>query len=387
MKRWIVTIVSVVALCLFAFPAFAANQYWTGSGSGTINGVSYYYTVDYRGTAYDNYDRNTRITAMTATQNGSSYTYSITNSNTYTYERSDVVHISMTIRNRNTKVAVADLNNFQLRYTGTLTSVPDTIGVVNWANADVYNIDYNPTATTPSLQINFRSTESLVLMPDQQLDIQFDLVLTDSYTGTSSTVSSPVFFGSDFVNMTLNQMPGSFALYTIEEYANQFEGFDSYYVKALLTIKQYLSNIASDTGSSTVQAINAKLLTILSRLQTIIDNQNPANQATDDLSNDSQSSSTTQDQIHAQEQQWYQDNSAALANTGLSNYQFSAPVSGSLSAVATQFSELWNVLGDWVQIYFFVLTLSLATFILRHRPHTKTVQRQTSGGGKQTTHG
>lgn len=177
MKRWVAIIVSVVAVCLFAFPVSAANAYWTGSGSGTINGVSYYYTVDYRGTAYDNYDRNTRITAMTATQNGGSYTYSITNSNTYSYERSDVVHISMTIRNRNTKIAVADLNNFQLRYTGTLTSVPDTIGVVNWANADVYNIDYNPTASSPSLQINFRSTESLVLMPDQQLDIQFDLVL------------------------------------------------------------------------------------------------------------------------------------------------------------------------------------------------------------------
>lgn len=368
MKKQIISFLTcgLLVIC-FCFPVYAANQYPTGSGSGSINGVSYYYTVDDRGDYWENYDRNTRITAMSAALNGTVYTYSITNSNTYNWDRSSVVHVSMTIRNRNTKIAVADLNNFQLRYTGTLSVVPTYIGVVNWSNADVYNIDYNPSASSPSFQINFRSTESLVLMPDQQLDIQFDLVLTQEYSGSSSSVGS--IYGSDFVNMTLNQMPGSFTLYTVEEYADTFEGFDSFYVRTLGKLYQII-------GYNSGYTINNLLDIIRQKLNTIIENQNPTTQQSDEISDSSESVAFELETAHDQEQQWYSDNDAAIAQTGLSNFEYSQDQLTGISHVVGQWTQVWSALGSWNTVYIFTLMLSLATFIIRHEPTTKIKQKR-----------
>lgn len=95
------------------------------------------------------------------------------------------------------------------------------------------------------------------------------------------------------------------------------------------------------------------------------------------ISDDSGNVSDNQDQIHAQEQQWYSDNEAAIEATGLSNFEFSSGELDGLTQLRLQFSQVWGALGDWTLVYIFVLSLSLATFILRHRPTTKAQQRMT----------
>lgn len=80
----------------------------------------------------------------------------------------------------------------------------------------------------------------------------------------------------------------------------------------------------------------------------------------------------TQEQIiHQQEVQWYQDNESAIHNVGLENFNFSSGALGGLSVMQQHFANVWSALGDLNLIYIFTLTISLATFIIRHMPRTK----------------
>ena len=94
------------------------------------------------------------------------------------------------------------------------------------------------------------------------------------------------------------------------------------------------------------------------------------------VQDDSNDVSDTLDTVHSQEQQWYQQNSVAIESTGLSNYQFTNNQKDGLLVAVTQFSDVWTALGNWNLIYIFTLILSLATFILRHRPTTRAQQRR-----------
>lgn len=84
--------------------------------------------------------------------------------------------------------------------------------------------------------------------------------------------------------------------------------------------------------------------------------------ASDDLANQS-------NQIHSQEQSYYQQNASAIESTGLKNYRFSGDQQNGIGAVSNDFSDLWNALGSWNSVYIFSLTLGLALTILRHAPH------------------
>lgn len=95
----------------------------------------------------------------------------------------------------------------------------------------------------------------------------------------------------------------------------------------------------------------------------------------DQISDDSGTLSDTESQIHQQEQQWYSDNESAIEATGLSNFEFSSGELDGLTQLRLQFAQVWGALGDWTLVYIFVLSLSLATFILRHHPTTKAQQR------------
>lgn len=75
------------------------------------------------------------------------------------------------------------------------------------------------------------------------------------------------------------------------------------------------------------------------------------------------------DNIHSQEQSYYQQNASAIESTGLKNYRFSGDQQNGISAVSNDFTDLWNALGSWNSVYIFSLTLGLALTILRHAPH------------------
>lgn len=117
------------------------------------------------------------------------------------------------------------------------------------------------------------------------------------------------------------------------------------------------------------------LNSIKDKLQQLLDT-GIANQTTDNLEDQADDNTQTEDTIHAQEQQWYQDNETAINAVGLSNYQFTGDQTSGLTGVTSQFTSLWNALDGWTNVYIFVLTLSLATFILRHKPETKMTQEK-----------
>lgn len=353
-KKAVITLMSVVCMAVFCLPVSAAASYPQESGSGTINGVSYYWTVDYRGFETSIYDGDFLITKphVSLTDISTGQTGNITNyGKVHMFvETATVYHVSMTIRNRNDKIAVANLNDFQLRANALgFSKYPVGVCIRDAINADVYNVDLNDSSN--NFYLNFRSVPALTLQPDEQIDIQFDFCFIADYSSTGSLTDNP-YIGtsseavSGNLGFSLTSAPSSFSLYTVEEYANTYESFWSYLIRALQRI---ISN-----NETPYQEVNS---------------------AATDVGNDSNDVSDTLDTVHSQEEQWYNANSSAIEATGLSNYQWSTGQALGLNAVVGQFTQVWNSLGDWTLVYTFTLILSLATFILRHRPSTKMQQR------------
>lgn len=92
-------------------------------------------------------------------------------------------------------------------------------------------------------------------------------------------------------------------------------------------------------------------------------------------SQDSQSLKTQSDSVHQQEQQFFNQNSQAIAATGLSNYSFGVNGNG-VTAVSKDFTDIFNSLGDWNSVYIFSLTLGLALTIIRHVPSAVSRRRR-----------
>lgn len=87
-----------------------------------------------------------------------------------------------------------------------------------------------------------------------------------------------------------------------------------------------------------------------------------------DLDQQSNDIGSTSDAIHTQEQQFFNQNSQAIAQTGLSNYRFSSDQTGGISAVSNDFTAVFNALGGFNSVFIFSLTLALALRIIRHGP-------------------
>lgn len=92
---------------------------------------------------------------------------------------------------------------------------------------------------------------------------------------------------------------------------------------------------------------------------------------TSDLDNKSNAINNQESFIHQQEAQWYQQNEQSINDVGLANFNFGSGSLGGLAIMQQQFADIWNALGDFNLIYIFTLTISLATFIIRHMPKTK----------------
>lgn len=123
----------------------------------------------------------------------------------------------------------------------------------------------------------------------------------------------------------------------------------------------YSSPVTNDVPLSSHQDTNEILKDILEAIQ--------GNSGTNsDVSTDSGTLANQSDQVHSQEAAYYQQNSAAIQATGLSNYQFDASAVSGLTGVRGDFIDVWNSLGGWNSVYIFSLTLGLALTILRHSP-------------------
>lgn len=334
-------------MAVFCFPVSAAQQYpqKTSSASGD---VSAYCTIEFRGFATDEFSLNF---------------WDNRNANGAYYESAELYapvrfHVSVTLRNRSSKIQVADLNNFRLSVSGFNVASSfssslffDFYGItfLDASGVDVYDVSYNNSSNTAmAWSVDFRDRNSLVLEPDEQRDYSFDIYIPAYYRNQSPTPLPSVGLSATTFNSStwgITQVP-TFTAYTIEEYANVQEGWWSYLVRSLQRI------------------VNG--------------NQGPYEEVEDganDLADSATDSSSVLNDIHAQEEQWYNANSSAIEATGLSNYHWSTGQALGLNAVVGQFSQVWSALGDWTLVYTFTLILSLATFILRHRPSTKMQQR------------
>lgn len=342
----------------FCFPVFGAAQYPQETISETINGVGIYCTIDYRGFETSTYVGDflpLKPRYTTTTTNTGSYTNETVYGKVHMFiETATVYHVSLTIRNRNDKIAVADLNNFQFKATGvTFNNALVGVCIRNSINADVYNVDYNDSNT--NLYLSFRSVPSLTLQPDEQIDIQFDFCFIADYNNTGSLTDAP-YLGtsaeciSGNLGMTLNAKPSAFTLYTVEEYADTYESFWSYLIRALRSLSQHSEYDGTETNSA-------------------------------EVSSGSSDVTDTSDTIHASEAQWYQQNSTDIEATGLSNFQFSNNQITGLGGVRSDFNSLWSALSGWTLVYVFSLTLSLGILILRHLPR-KITSNGHYGGGK-----
>lgn len=133
-------------------------------------------------------------------------------------------------------------------------------------------------------------------------------------------------------------------------------------------------NLAYIQRSST----NNLLTSIDSNVQTITDAYTSnASNVTDTQSNIS-ATNTAEQQLHQAEQSFYQQNEQALNNVGLSNFSFSSDQSSGLGSVITDFTTLWNNIGPLQIIFTFTLSMSLATFLLRHKPVTGAIKKNES---------
>lgn len=80
------------------------------------------------------------------------------------------------------------------------------------------------------------------------------------------------------------------------------------------------------------------------------------------------STQSTVDYVHSQEQTWYAANQSAIEETGLSNARLSDNQYQGVYPVANDFNQLWVAIGPTKWIYLFTLMCSLAAFMLRHKP-------------------
>lgn len=117
--------------------------------------------------------------------------------------------------------------------------------------------------------------------------------------------------------------------------------------------------------SSTIPALNDPIIDTLGTISVY----------NDEISSESDAAGQLSDEIHQQETIWYDQNSSAMESVGLSNYQYNTQQYNGILGVTFQFEQLWTALGYWNLVYIFTLMLSLATFIIRHRPSTKMQQR------------
>lgn len=112
------------------------------------------------------------------------------------------------------------------------------------------------------------------------------------------------------------------------------------------------------------------LLQIHNDLQSIIDSYTANSSNATNVVNDASSTTSTIDEVHRQEEEFYLMNQSALQEVGLNNYDIDPNTRLGYTAINSDFDKLWRSLGPWVGVYTFTLLISLASYIIRLKPWT-----------------
>lgn len=108
-----------------------------------------------------------------------------------------------------------------------------------------------------------------------------------------------------------------------------------------------------------------------SNLQAFLDAYNSVN-GTGGLSDNANELTEGLNNAHQAEQNYFSDNSQALAASGISNPNFEASdrigINSAITGNKNQFGMLWNAIGAWRNVYVYAALLCLVTYLLRHKP-------------------
>lgn len=122
---------------------------------------------------------------------------------------------------------------------------------------------------------------------------------------------------------------------------------------AVQYIEYYMRNVSANTNTMITQLND--IVATLNQISTIID----------DANNKAESISEDSEDIHEQEQQIFEDANDAIGSTVISSFAFDADTSAGMARVGIDFTNLWNSLGTWHNVYIFSMTLTLAFTIIR----------------------
>lgn len=223
----------------------------------------------------------------------------------------------------------------------------------NFGSRPVTDFEILPpnTVVTDTMYIHPIQVEIETNFNDDQ-SITGNFVINDFIASASTTFDNPVILSDSIVMVALAEQSG------------YYDAYIRYSQNVVPKGKQYNAFWIYIYSRSSYIPINSDFTVIF----------NTSNYSSE-LSNQSDSIANQSDAIHNQEEIWYNQNSQAMQSVGLSNYQYSQQQYNGILGVTFQFEQLWNALGSWTLVYIFTLMLSLATFIIRHRPTTKMQQR------------
>lgn len=125
------------------------------------------------------------------------------------------------------------------------------------------------------------------------------------------------------------------------------------YSSAIQYIEYYLSQVLSNTDTM-VSQLNDITSTLSSIASTI--------QATNDQAEEIAGSS---EDVHEQEQVLFEQANSSIGSTVIGSFAFDADTSAGMGRVGIDFTNLWNALGNWHNVYIFAMTLTLAFTIIR----------------------
>ena len=128
------------------------------------------------------------------------------------------------------------------------------------------------------------------------------------------------------------------------------------YESAVQYIEYYLENVASDTS------------TIVDQIDDILDTLDSISSTISAANTQAASISDTSEDIHDAEDEIFQQANTDIGNTVISSFAFDANTASGMGRVGIDFTNLWNALGNWHNVYIFSMTLTLAFTIIRYIP-------------------
>lgn len=146
------------------------------------------------------------------------------------------------------------------------------------------------------------------------------------------------------------------------------------YESAVQYIEYYLQNVASDTS------------TIVEQIDDILDTLDSISNTISEANTQASNISDTSEDIHDAEDEIFEQANTDIGNTVISSFAFDANTSSGMGRVGIDFTNLWNALGNWHNVYIFSMTLTLAFTIIRYMParsRTKDNTNTNKKGNKQ----